>query len=123
MTTRKYMAECLNRGEPGLALSIYRTGLKLQTLIAASITSVGLALVLVTGDQSQRWISAVLVVAILPRMVVLIPSQANNAAERMRRNAGPALTGYTMNIGLTWFSLWIGWGLYGIAASLVVSAV
>src|SRR5262249_4914686 len=60
--------------------------------------------------------------AILPRMIGLIPSQANNAAELMKRNTGPSLTGGLVNIGLTWFSLWAGWGLFGVAASLAAGA-
>src|SRR5207248_11682462 len=123
VTTRKYMAEYFNRGERGVARPIYGTALKLQTLISGGITAAGLLLVLLAGDPSQRLISGLLVLTMMPRMIMLIPSQANNAAERMKRNTGPALTGGLLNVGLTWFSLWIGWGLYGVAASLTAGAI
>jgi hypothetical protein len=79
-TIRKYMAECLNRGDPGIARSIYRMGIQVQTLISGSITAVGLLLVLLS-DPSQRVISGLLVLTVMPRMIVTVPSQANNAAE------------------------------------------
>ena len=122
LTTAKYMAECLNRGERGIARSIYRMGLKLQLLLAGAIVAVGLVLVLLAGDPSHRAVSVLLVVAMLPRMMTLIPSQANLAAELMRRNTAPSLISGFLNVGLTWVSLWIGWGLYGVAGAVVAGA-
>jgi O-antigen/teichoic acid export membrane protein len=123
MTTRKYMAECLNRGEPSVARAIYRTGLRLQILIAFGITLIALALVFLSGDPSQRLISVLLVINVAPRMIGLIPSQANNAAELMKRSTPPALIGGVLNVGLTLVSLWVGWGLPGVALGIVAGAV
>jgi O-antigen/teichoic acid export membrane protein len=120
MTTRKYMAECLNQGQQEMAHAIFRLSLKLQSLLAAALTLCALALVFTVGDPSQRVVSVLLVVNIAPRMIVVIPSQANNAAERMKLNTQPALTSGLVTISVTWFSLWVGWGLYGVAAALTL---
>jgi O-antigen/teichoic acid export membrane protein len=52
-TTRKYMAECLNNGEPGVARATYLATLKIQAFIALGATAVALALVLWLGDSRQ----------------------------------------------------------------------
>jgi len=122
MTTRKYMAEYLNRGEPSVAKAVYRNGLLLQTLIASGVTVVGLGLVFFIGDPAQRPVAVLLVAAMAPRMIGLISSQANNAAELMKRSTAPALTGGVVTIGLTLFSLWIGWDLLGVASSMLLGA-
>src|ERR1035437_3767523 len=108
ITTRKYMAEYLNRGSPGVAHAIYRATLRLQLWIAGAVTAVGLVLVFARGDPAQRLYSAWLVMSMAPRMIGFIPSQANNAAETMRRNTVPAFVGGVLGVGLTLFSLWVG---------------
>jgi O-antigen/teichoic acid export membrane protein len=123
-TTCKYMAEYLNQGQPSVARAIYAVGLRLQTMIAIGMALSGLALVYFTGDPAYRLASVLLVVNMAPRMIALIPSQANNAAEVLKRNTPPALIGGTLTIGLTLVSLWVGWDLVGVAAgSLVGSTV
>ncbi len=120
MTTRKYMAEWLNRGEPSVARAIYRNGLFLQSVVSAGVSVGGLALVFLIGDPSQRLISVLLVMGMAPRMIALIPSQANNAAELMKRSTAPALIGGVLTIAITLFSLWIGWDLPGVAAGMLL---
>jgi O-antigen/teichoic acid export membrane protein len=120
MTARKYMAECLNQGQQATAHAVFRLSLKLQSLLAAGLTICALALVFTLGDPSQRVVSVLLVLNIAPRMIVVIPSQANNAAERMKLNTQPALISGLVTISVTWFSLWVGWGLYGVASALTL---
>lgn len=123
MTTRKYLSEYLNRGERGLARSVYGLTLRLQFWIAAAITAVALVLVYALGDPTHRLISVLLVLNMGPRMLGFIPSQANNAAETLRRNTVPAVLSATLTISLTLFSLWIGWDLPGIAAALLAGTL
>jgi O-antigen/teichoic acid export membrane protein len=121
-TTRKYMAECLNSGQPGVARATYLSTLKIQSWIALGAISVALALVRWLGDPQQLTVSVLLVVAMAPRLVATIPSQANNAAEVMRRNTGPSLAGGIVATVLTIFSLIVGWDLVGVAAAVVVGS-
>jgi O-antigen/teichoic acid export membrane protein len=122
ITTRKYMAEYLNRGEPGVARATYLTTLKLQAWIALGISVVALAAVLWVGNPRYLAVSVLLVAAMTPRVVGFIPSQANNAAETMRLNTGPALAGGMANVVLTIVSLAVGWGLTGLAAAVLAGS-
>jgi O-antigen/teichoic acid export membrane protein len=121
-TTRKYMAECLNRGDAPAARAIYHAALRLQVLIAGGVTLAGVGLVLVAVEPSQRLIAVLLVMNVAPRMIGFMPSEANNAAEMMKRSTPPALIGGALNIVLTLLSLWLGWDLVGVAASVVAGA-
>ena len=122
ITTRKYMAEYLNRGEEGIARAIYSYALRLQTLISILVAAVGLPLALLVGRPGYRLVSAVLVMSMAPRMIGCIPSQANMAGERLQRNTGPSLLGSTVSVCLTLFSVWVGWGLRGIALSFMLGS-
>ena len=122
-TTRRYMAEYLNNGEPGVARAIYLTTLKIQTLIGLGICAVALAAVFWLGDPRYLAVSVLLVAAMAPRMLAFIPSQANNASEVMRRNTGPSLAGGMTTVVLTIVSLLAGWDLVGLAAAVFVGAL
>jgi O-antigen/teichoic acid export membrane protein len=123
MTTRKYMAEYLNRGQPGLARSIYVTALRIQCWIAAALTGVALVIVFTLGDRTQHVISALLVLNMAPRMIGFIPSQANSAAEALERNAFPSVISIMLSLSLTLFSLWMGWDLPGVASAVLLGTL
>lgn len=120
VTTRKYMSEYLSR-EGGVARAVYTYAVKLQVLIALAVTLVGLPLAFTVGRPGYRLMSALLVLAIGPRMLSTIPSQANMAGERMQLNTVPSVLGAVINVFLTLFSLWMGWGLVGVASSFALS--
>jgi len=123
MTTRKYMSEYLNRGDRGLARSLYGVTLRLQFWIAMAVTAVSLGLVFAFGDPTEHVISVLLVLNMAPRMLGFIPSQANNAAEALRRNTVPAVLSATLTISVTLLALWAGWGLPGLAAALLAGTL
>ena len=112
-TTRKYMAEYLNCGQPGVARATYLTTLKIQAFIALGIAVVGLSAVFFLVDPQYRLYSLLLVAAMAPRIVASIPSMANNAAEVMRRNTGPSLAGGIATTSLTILGLLRGLGSGG----------
>jgi O-antigen/teichoic acid export membrane protein len=124
---RKYMAECLNSGQPEVARALYLSTLKIQASIAVAASAISLALAYWLGDPHQLAVAALLIMAMAPRLVATIPSQANNAAEVMRRNTGPAVTGVTVNTGLTILCLLFLRGqadrfLIGVAAATAVGS-
>ena len=119
-TTRKYMAEYLNRGEGGVARATYLVTLQVQAYLALGACAVALGLVLWLGNPRQFAVSALLVAAMGPRIVASIPSMANNAAEVMRRNTGPSLAGCLATTAIMLFSLWVKWDLVGVAAGVLV---
>jgi O-antigen/teichoic acid export membrane protein len=122
-TTRKYMAECLNSGQPDVARATYLSTLKIQSWIALGALPIALVLMHWLGDPQELTVSLLLIAAMVPRLIATIPSQANNAAEVMRRNTGPSLAGGIVSTVLTIFSLYIGWDLVGVAAAVVVGSL
>jgi len=121
-TTRKYMAEYLNRGEPEVARATYLATLKIQSYITLGVLVAALALVFWLGDPEYRIISVLLVAAMVPRMLATIPSQANNASEVLKRNTGPSLIGGVTSTVITIVSLIVGWGLTALAAAVLIGA-
>ncbi len=118
--TRKYMAEYLGNGQPGVARAIFYRSLRLQSMVALFTTLAGLALVLLFGEPSLRLTSLALVVSMLPGMVVAIPSQANMAAENMAANVPSSLIANAVYVIAVILSLTLGWGLAGIACGMLV---
>ncbi len=118
--TRKYMAEYLGLGQRDLARSIYYRTLVLQAWTGGALVLVGELLVFGFSDRSYWASSALLVFTQLPRMMVLIPSLANEAAEKMGANIPATVISQLLQGALVLLSLWTGWDLVGIAAALVV---
>jgi O-antigen/teichoic acid export membrane protein len=116
---RKYMAEYLNRDQRSVARAVYLASLRTQAWVSGAMTAAGLALVFTMGEPAYRVIGVLLVLNVAPRTIGFIPSQANNADEKMKRNTGPAVIGGTLTIALTLFSIWIGWDLTGVAAAML----
>jgi O-antigen/teichoic acid export membrane protein len=112
---RKYMAEYLNKGEGGIARAVFFSALRLQFYLACGVTVVSLIVVFVASDPAYHWISAFLVLSMLPGMFVSIPSSANMAAENMRANTIASLASYAVHISAVALSLSLGWNLLGVA--------
>lgn len=120
--TRKYMAEFLASGNPGVARTIFFHTLRLQVLITIGLAAAGLFLALSWAEPQYRVISTLIVLSLVPRMLAIIPSLANMAAENLRANAPGALAGIITYVGLVTLSLRYQWGLAGIAVATLVSA-
>jgi len=121
-TTWKYMAEYLNNGHPEIARAIYFYTLRIQSLISFAAGAAGFAAIWWLGDERFLWASALLVAAIVPRLIGTIPSCANNAAEAVRRNATPAVVGVAITVGVTAVSLLLRWDYVGLSAAVFLGA-
>jgi O-antigen/teichoic acid export membrane protein len=117
MTTRKYMAEFLGKGDAGTARYIYINTFFLQTAFA-TIATLGLVTwVMMTAEPEYRIASLLIVLSIWPSMVNLISSQANVAAEDMSKNlpaSAIATLTYSLLIGGT---VLFHWGVIGVGAA------
>jgi len=119
--TRKYMAEHLAAGEEGLARTIFFTTLRLQLFLSLGLTAAGLAVALMWAEPHYSLIATLIVLTLVPRMLTLIPSLANVAAENLRANTPGALLGVAVYVVAVTLSLRCGWGLLGVAAGMLVS--
>jgi len=118
LAMRKYMAESLGNEDGSRARAVYRTTLRLQSLLALALTATGLVLVFTVARTDSRWVSAFLVLSMLPAMVGSVPSQANMAGERMKVNTIGSLVANTINIASVTSSLLLGWDLLGVAIGM-----
>jgi O-antigen/teichoic acid export membrane protein len=119
LTARKYMAEYLGRGEPGVARSIFFYTLRAQTAMAFLLMCAGLVLVYTVAEPAQRTMSAFQVASVFPSMLVGIPSQANLAAENMRANVPGAVVSQLIYLIAVALSLSFGWDLLGVAIGIL----
>ena len=121
-TTRKYMAEYLNNGNPDIARATYLATLKLQSWISLGAGAVGLIAVYWLADPQFLTAAVLLVVAIVPRLIATIPSQANNASEVYRRNTIPSVIGVGVTTIITAASLVFGWDFVGLSAAVIAGS-
>jgi O-antigen/teichoic acid export membrane protein len=121
-TTRKYMAEYLNNGRADIARATYLATLRLQTYVSVLAAAIGFLVIFWLGDRHFLTASTLLIVAIIPRLIATIPSQANNAGEAVRRNTTPAVIGVAITAIVTIVTLMLGWQFVGLSAALLVGA-
>src|SRR4051794_4111064 len=121
LMTQKYMAEYLGKGETGIVRTIYTSTLRLQVMIAAAMTALGVLALLLFGDPAHRTVSLLQVLSVFPGMVSFIPAQSNVAREDMRANVISALTGTGIHLAAVVVSLLMGWDLVGIACGIVAA--
>ena len=134
-TAGKYMAEYLNRGEAGVARATYLITLKLQTYLALGVIALALGALVWLGAPGFFLPSMLLILAIGPRLVATVPSNANNASEVLRRNTGPAVAGALTAVTITVAALLLayrhdrarggnpsGWDLIGLAIAVLAGS-
>jgi O-antigen/teichoic acid export membrane protein len=118
--TRKYMSEFLGLNRPGTARAVYHLAWKYQLLGAILMTLIGLLSVYFWGARSYHWMSAILIVSIIPGVMSWVPAQANQAFEDVYENTLSAL-GYIVTYAVVIvLSLHNGWDLIGIASAQLI---
>jgi O-antigen/teichoic acid export membrane protein len=120
ITTRKYMAEFIGKGDWGTARYIYLRTLLLQTCVATLATGGILFWALRDANAEYRLAAALMVLSIWPSMVNSPSSQANAATEDLSKNMLASIVSaiaYLVSITATVF---LHWGVTGIGASMFV---
>ena len=118
--TRKYMSEFLGLGRPGTARAVYHFAYRYQLLASILITAVGLISVFFFSAANYHWMSAILILSIIPGVMSWVPAQANQAFEDVYENTLSALgyiVSYAVVIVLT---LHFHWDLIGIASAQLI---
>jgi O-antigen/teichoic acid export membrane protein len=121
LTTRKYMAEYLGRGDGGTARAIFFASLRVQSFLAVCVASLGVLAAFTRFQPEYRLVSTILFAALIPQMIANVASQANDASERFASNVPGALSAmlvYLAGIGLT---LILRWDLPGLALTMLMS--
>jgi O-antigen/teichoic acid export membrane protein len=119
--TRKYMSEFLALDQPGTARAVYNLAYRYQFLGTLCITALSIGAVLLFGDPAFRLVSCILIAAIIPGVMSLVPAQANQAFEDVSNNTFSAfgyLVSYAIVIVLT---VHFRWDLVGVASAMLVA--
>jgi O-antigen/teichoic acid export membrane protein len=118
--TRKYMSEFLGQDRPGTARAVYHLAYKYQLLAAIFMTMIGLVSIYFWGAKSYHWMSAILIVSIIPGVMSWVPAQANQAFEDVYENTLSAL-GYIVTYAVVIIlTLHYHWDLIGIASAQLI---
>ena len=118
--TRKYMAEFLGLNRPGTARAVYHLAFKYQLLGSSLITALGLLSVFLFSAANYHWMSAILILSIIPGVMSWVPAQANQAFEDVYENTVSAL-GYIISYAvIIVLTLHYHWDLIGIASAQLI---
>ena len=118
--TRKYMSEFLGEDRPGTARAVYNLAYRYQLLASILITALGLISIAFFSAPNYHWMSAILILSIIPGVMSWVPAQANQAFEDVYENTVSALgyiVSYSVVIVLT---LHYHWDLIGIASAQLI---
>jgi O-antigen/teichoic acid export membrane protein len=121
MATRKYMAEYIGRGSFAFAKHIMGLGLRFQAYVSAIVVALGLLLVYTVVPPQHRTYAMLAVLSLAPTWLNSVASAANMAAQDFAANVRPSVVSTVVNLVGVLLTIFLGWGLVGLAASLLVS--
>lgn len=119
-TTRRYMAEALGRNDLPSARGIFFATLRVQTILAVALVVVGEILVFSVTDRAYWSSSWLIVLGLVPRMIVSIPSQAHVAGQRLQSNLYAFAASSVVLVSVMGVGLWMGGGLVAAAAAYAI---
>ena len=118
--TRKYMSEFLALDRPGTARAVFNLAYRYQLMGTIVITSLGLTSILLFGDHGYKLMSCILILAIVPGVMSMVPGLANEAFEDSASNTLSAF-GYIGTQALVLIlTVHYRWDLVGVASSLLI---
>ena len=117
---RKFMAEFMGKNQPAIVWAVFVYSLRMQLYMGLLITFIGGVLTALYVPAEYKAIAAILLLNIIFKMLVYVPSMANNAAENMKINFFGGMVSSLTTILIVNLSLHFGWGLLGVACSFPI---
>ncbi len=118
---QKYAAEAFGAGGIQAGLGIIRRTWRIQSAISGITAAAALAVVAFVVPPQHRFYAAIGAASIAPAMLMEIPTSANAAAQRYGATVIPSIIAAIVNLAGIALSLASGWGLPGLAGSLLAS--
>ncbi|MGC4053289.1 MAG: oligosaccharide flippase family protein [Paludibaculum sp.] len=116
---RKYIAEFLGKQQGGQARAVFEYTFKAQLYSSLGLSALALMAAMKFGDPAYRIVTYCVVGTILPGMMLMIPAQANQAAENMKANVPATILSQLIYTGAVWLSLMMGWELTGVSVGVL----
>lgn len=120
---RKYAAEFLGRGDPGTARAVVRLAFRWQAGAGAVLVVAALLFALPLVRPEHRTFTALALLSLLPSLVLGVSAGAVEATQDFAANVKSSIVGNLTNLAGIALALVRGWGLTGLAASLLASRV
>ncbi len=122
-TVRKFAAELSGRQEFSLVKTLVSRAMRVQIVLAFVGVTAGLKIVYKWFPEPQHLVATLAVVAILPGMLLSIPTGALWATGNLRHNVVSSLIAQATNLLGVTIALFAGWGLVGLMGSLLASRI
>jgi O-antigen/teichoic acid export membrane protein len=116
-----FMPEYAGQHRPDVFRAILRTGVGVVVVAQACITLVALGWANFALPPHERLFASLAVLSILPGGVMFMATSVNNAVEELRPNVVASITSGLVHTAGLLLTLLCGWGLVGLAASILAS--
>lgn len=121
LATRKFASELRGRGDLSQLRALMDATARFQRIMASVLVAVAVSFVFVAVPR-QHWPYAfITAVGLGPSILIGIPSALLWSTENLGPNTRASLLATSVNLGGTVISLALGWGLTGLAGSLLTS--
>src|SRR6266545_6131737 len=121
VTLRKFAAELMGREDYSALKTLVRAALRLEVKLAALGLVVGLTLAYLIFRPDQRALGMLAVVTIVPGILLSVPAGALWATENLSYNVVASVAAMAVNAAGVTASVFLGWGLMGLVASMLGS--
>jgi O-antigen/teichoic acid export membrane protein len=118
---RRYAAEFLGRGDPGAARAVVQQSFRWQAMVAGALVVASLGATAVLVDPEHRAYTILALLSLVPGLLLGVSAGAVEATQNFAANVKSSIAGTLTNLAATLLVLVQGWGLTGLAASLLLS--
>ena len=118
---RRYAAEFLGRGDPGAARAVVQQSFRWQAIVAGALLVASLGTTVLLVDPEHRAYTILALLSLVPGLLLGVSAGAVEATQNFAANVKSSIAGTLTNLAGTLLVLVQGWGLTGLAASLLLS--
>ena len=118
---RRYAAEFLGRGDPRSARAVVQQSFRWQGAVAVALLVASLVTAVVWVKPEHRAYTILALLSLVPSLFLGVSAGAVEATQNFAANVKSSIAGTLTNLAGTLLVLVQGWGLTGLAASLLLS--
>jgi O-antigen/teichoic acid export membrane protein len=116
-----FMPEYAGKRRPDVFRGLLRLGVGVLLVVQACLTLLGLAWANFVLPPNERLFASLAMLSIFPGGVMFMATSVNNAVEELRPNVMASVTSGLVHAAGLLLTVLFGWGLVGLAASILAS--